>query len=183
MASYLDVEYNSMRRRMSRVRVQQSKTSFPDADGEDEPDEYYRDLIKYWKKHGIPLKKDILVHKEEIKAQEAAKRKGRRKSRELEDLGLNTMTGKLKPMKKKNVIRTISNPSLGKIDEDGRSTITRNGLNKVKKSTTSHTSDKETRKPMLRGGSIPQVMSKNRNPSSSPSTEKKILSHSISTNS
>ncbi|KAL3882906.1 hypothetical protein ACJMK2_029208 [Sinanodonta woodiana] len=151
------------------------------ANGEDEPDEYYKDLIKYWKKHGIPLKKDILVHKEEIKAQEAAKRKGRRKSSELEDLSLNTTTGRLKPVKKHNVIRTISNPTLGKIDEDGRSTIKRNGSNRVKTSTSSHASDKEQRKPLLRGGSNSQVTSKIRNPSSSPSTEKKIINRSITT--
>uniref|UniRef100_A0A8W8JCM6 Uncharacterized protein n=1 Tax=Magallana gigas TaxID=29159 RepID=A0A8W8JCM6_MAGGI len=84
-SSALDTEYNALRRRMSRLRVQQGQ--LPVADDMDlEPnDEYYNDLLKFWRKHKIYM------------AKKKAKQRGRRKSHEFEDLDLIKKTGKLTP--------------------------------------------------------------------------------------
>lgn len=96
-SSALDTEYNALRRRMSRLRVQQGQ--LPVADDMDlEPnDEYYNDLLKFWRKHKIYMGKEMMSTIAEAKAKKKAKQRGRRKSHEFEDLDLNKKTGKLTP--------------------------------------------------------------------------------------
>ncbi|XP_062601758.1 uncharacterized protein LOC134263431 [Saccostrea cucullata] len=95
--SALDTEYNALRRRMSRLRVQQGQ--LPVADDMDlEPnDEYYGDLLKFWRKHKIYMGKEMMSTIADAKAKKKAKQRGRRKSHEFEDLNINKKTGKLTP--------------------------------------------------------------------------------------
>lgn len=96
-SSALDTEYNALRRRMSRLRVQQGQ--LPVADDMDlEPnDEYYNDLLKFWRKHKIYMGKEMMSTIADAQAKKKAKQRGRRKSHEFEDLDLNKKTGKLTP--------------------------------------------------------------------------------------
>lgn len=96
-SSALDTEYNALRRRMSRLRVQQGQ--LPVADDMDlEPnDEYYNDLLKFWRKHKIYMGKEMMSTIAEAKAKKKAKQRGRRKSHEFEDLDLIKKTVKLTP--------------------------------------------------------------------------------------
>nr|XP_022293946.1 uncharacterized protein LOC111104343 [Crassostrea virginica] len=96
-SSALDTEYNALRRRMSRLRVQQGQ--LPVADDMDlEPnDEYYNDLLKFWRKHKIYMGKEMMATIADAQAKKKAKQRGRRKSHEFEDLDLNKKSGKLTP--------------------------------------------------------------------------------------
>lgn len=94
----MDAEYMAMRRRMSRLRVKcgkQSSLEAEDVQG-NENETGFKDLIKFWKKHGIPIAKDLLSDMDEETAKKAARRRGRRRSKELEDLHLSASTGHLK---------------------------------------------------------------------------------------
>lgn len=98
MAGKNDAEYLAMRRRMSRLRVKCGQKSSLEAEDvpTNENDAGFKDLIKFWKKHGIPIAKDLLSDMDEQSARTAAKRRGRRRSKELEDLHLSSSTGHLK---------------------------------------------------------------------------------------
>lgn len=90
-----DAEYKAIKRRMSKVRVQCGKGSSQEEE-EDVGDTGFKDLIKYWKKHGIPIPDEIIsdMADENVKLAKA-KGQGRRRSRELEDLHMCAATGKL----------------------------------------------------------------------------------------
>ncbi|XP_052811748.1 uncharacterized protein LOC128239239 [Mya arenaria] len=90
-------EYVAMRRRMSRLRVKCGKNASMEAeDASEGGDPGFRDLVKYWKKHGIPIPEALLSDMADENVKQArARGKGRRRSKELEDLHLCASTGKL----------------------------------------------------------------------------------------
>lgn len=93
----LDTEYDALRRRMSRIRVKEGQK--PTADDmdivEEEEDENFKDLIKFWKKHNVGFAKEMMKMVESNKAKKTTKARGRRKSIEFEDLD-QTSSGELR---------------------------------------------------------------------------------------
>ncbi|XP_060067420.1 uncharacterized protein LOC132547653 [Ylistrum balloti] len=93
----LDTEYDALRRRMSRIRVKEGqKPTVDDMDiVEEEEDENFKDLIKFWKKHNVGFAKEMMKMVESNKAKKTTKARGRRKSIEFEDLD-QTSSGQLR---------------------------------------------------------------------------------------
>ncbi|OWF50946.1 uncharacterized protein LOC110449846 [Mizuhopecten yessoensis] len=91
----LDTEYDALRRRMSRIRVKEGQK--PTADDmdviEEEDDENFKDLIKFWKKHNVGFAKEMMKMVESNKAKKTTKTRGRRKSIEFEDLNQTSSGG------------------------------------------------------------------------------------------
>nr|XP_022294413.1 uncharacterized protein LOC111104640 [Crassostrea virginica] len=72
--------------------------SLPIVDMDLEPnDEYYNDLLKFWRKHKIYMGKEMMATIADAQAKKKAKQRGGRKSHEFEDLDLNKKSGKLTP--------------------------------------------------------------------------------------
>ncbi|XP_048765834.2 uncharacterized protein LOC125673334 isoform X2 [Ostrea edulis] len=61
-------------------------------------DEYYSDLLKFWRRHKIYMGKDMMSTITAAQAKKKAKQRGRRKSHEFEDLDFNRKTGKVIPV-------------------------------------------------------------------------------------
>ncbi|KAK3108650.1 hypothetical protein FSP39_012532 [Pinctada imbricata] len=93
-AEVRDTEYNALRRRMSKLRVQQGHLPIADDMDMEAGDEYYNDLVRFWKKHKIYMGKEMMSTIADAKAKKKAKQKGRRRSIEFEDLDMNS-AGKL----------------------------------------------------------------------------------------
>ncbi|XP_033741119.1 uncharacterized protein LOC117327962 isoform X2 [Pecten maximus] len=62
---------------------------------EEEEDQNFKDLIKFWKKHNVGFAKEMMKMVESNKAKKATKTRGRRKSIEFEDLD-QTPSGELR---------------------------------------------------------------------------------------
>ncbi|KAH3738757.1 uncharacterized protein LOC127850099 isoform X3 [Dreissena polymorpha] len=153
-------EYVAMRRRMSRLRVQGCGKGSQEA--EDVNAAGFRDLVKYWKKHGIPIPEQLLsdMADENVKMSKA-KGKGRRRSRELEDLHLSASTGKF---------------NLERLHEDEEETESSSSTTGDKKPVT-----KRQTEPQLnskRVGSLKKVTGR----ASSPKTSKAPVARTLSNN-
>ncbi|KAL5009523.1 hypothetical protein ScPMuIL_011828 [Solemya velum] len=92
----MDLEYTALRRRMSRVRVQQARTSESDTELDTGPQDMYADLVKFWKKRGTNFAAEMIPASEQLIGKHAPRQRGRRKSVEFEDLQMQTSSGRLK---------------------------------------------------------------------------------------
>lgn len=130
--STMDAEYIAMRRRMSRLRVQCVQGPSVNAEDPGNNEGEFKDLIKFWKKHGIPIPKDLISDMADENVKRAkARGQGRRRSKELEDLHLCASTGKF----------NLENLNLDRLEENEDDTDSKSSEVKTVQS---------TKKPMIR---------------------------------
>lgn len=122
-----DADYIALRRRISRLRVQNSNHTEDDDDDNDElSDEMLKDLIKYWKKNNTDIAKRFIQTRKERRAKNKANSlapgtSGRRKSVEFEDLHMTKAGLRLKthePMHTSKAMTRISETTEGTGSDD-----------------------------------------------------------------
>ncbi|KAL4233487.1 hypothetical protein ACF0H5_008168 [Mactra antiquata] len=165
----MDAEYNAMRRRMSRLRVKcNNKGASLEAEDATDDSGDFKDLIKFWKKHGIPIPKELVSDMADENVKRAkAKGQGRRRSRELEDLHMCASTGKFN-------LEHMSLEELEENEEDGEHPSELKTKHVQKKPISRRNTDSLLNS-KTRGGSLKKTGSRSiMNGTSSPSTPRKL---------
>ncbi|XP_045196144.1 uncharacterized protein LOC123551350 [Mercenaria mercenaria] len=173
----LDAEYNCMRRRMSRARGKVGKGPSFEAEDAPNPDEGgFKDLIKFWKKHGIPIPKDLISDMADENVKRAkAKGQGRRRSRELEDLHMCASTGKFD-------LEKLNENDEEEYNKIGELKISENKAQATKKPLARRQTDSQIGA-KTRGGSLKKTGSRpTMNGVLSPTIQKKPIARSVSNN-